>query len=161
MGTGSLLSFGFGVTFMPWNLLSTSDSYIYRWLTAYGIFLGPIAGIMVSDFYLFKKRKLDLKSLYHFESSQYYYRGGFNLTALFIFIISVVPAMFGFISYTFPNSFVVQTYPILFQSSIAKSCFSFSFILGFFIAFGLYSITNSIKYCFIKESETKQAFKKP
>ena len=49
----------------PWKLLATPDAYIFGWLVGYSGLLGPVAGIMVCDYFLIRKTELDVNSLYH------------------------------------------------------------------------------------------------
>ena len=49
----------------PWKLLASPDAYIFGWLVGYSGLLGPVAGIMVSDYFLIRKTELDVNSLYH------------------------------------------------------------------------------------------------
>jgi cytosine/uracil/thiamine/allantoin permease len=39
---------------MPWKLMSTFGSYIFGWLIGYSGLLGPVAGIMVADYFLIR-----------------------------------------------------------------------------------------------------------
>ena len=41
-----------GVVMMPWKLLSDYGSYIFGWLVGYSGLLGPIAGIMIADYFI-------------------------------------------------------------------------------------------------------------
>lgn len=48
---------------MPWKMMENSDS-IFAFLNIIGAVLGPVAGVMLADFYLIKKQKIDLNALY-------------------------------------------------------------------------------------------------
>ena len=41
-----------GILMMPWKLLHDFVSYIFGWLVGCSAFLGPIAGIMIFDYYV-------------------------------------------------------------------------------------------------------------
>ena len=49
----------------PWKLLATPDAYIFGWLVGYSGLLGPVAGIMVCDYFFIRGTELDVNSLYH------------------------------------------------------------------------------------------------
>ncbi len=48
----------------PWKLLADPTGYIFRWLVAYSALLGAIGGILITDYYLLRRTRLDLKALY-------------------------------------------------------------------------------------------------
>src|ERR1700761_4805215 len=47
-----------GVAIFPWRLLQSAGTYIYAWLVGYSALLGPIAGIMIADFFIVRKQTL-------------------------------------------------------------------------------------------------------
>jgi NCS1 family nucleobase:cation symporter-1 len=53
--TGGLITGIIGILIMPWKILSSADSYILNWLVGYSGLLGPIAGIMIVDYWILKK----------------------------------------------------------------------------------------------------------
>ena len=63
--TGGIITGFLGLAMCPWKLLATPDAYIFGWLVGYSGLLGPVAGIMVSDYFLIRKTELDVNSLYH------------------------------------------------------------------------------------------------
>ena len=48
----------------PWKLLSDFNAYIFGWLVGYSGLLGPIAGIMISDYFLVRRGELNVDDLY-------------------------------------------------------------------------------------------------
>jgi NCS1 family nucleobase:cation symporter-1 len=66
---------------MPWYMLSTFATYIFTWLGTYGVLLGPFDGIAIADYWLVRKRRLDLAQLYT-PDGVYAYARGFNLRAV-------------------------------------------------------------------------------
>jgi NCS1 family nucleobase:cation symporter-1 len=61
--------------------LATPDAYIFGWLVGYSGLLGPVAGIMIGDYFFIRKTVLDVNSLYHREGA-YHYTRGFNPRAI-------------------------------------------------------------------------------
>ena len=51
---GGLITGIIGILIMPWNLLESADIYIFEWLVGYSALLGPIAGIMIVDYWIIK-----------------------------------------------------------------------------------------------------------
>ena len=73
--TGGLITGFLGLAMCPWKLLATPDAYIFGWLVGYSGLLGPVAGIMVCDYFLIRKTELDVNSLYHSEGAYHYSKG--------------------------------------------------------------------------------------
>src|ERR1700733_15671137 len=59
--TGGLITGFLGLAMMPWKLMSTFNSYIFGWLVGYSGLLGPVAGIMVTDYFLLRRKQLRLE----------------------------------------------------------------------------------------------------
>ena len=62
--TGGLITGVVGILMMPWKLLSDFSAYIFGWLVGCSALLGPIAGIMICDYYLVRRRQLAVEDLY-------------------------------------------------------------------------------------------------
>ena len=93
---GGLITAVLGIAMMPWKLLADYSAYIFGWLIGYSSFLGPIAGILICDYFIIRKRKLNAKELYDPEGD-YTYQKGFNLKAVYALIAGVVVALIGLI----------------------------------------------------------------
>ncbi|KNG82032.1 NCS1 allantoate transporter [Aspergillus nomiae NRRL 13137] len=83
---------------VPWKILASAGNFL-NFMSAYAIFLGPIAGIMLVDFWVVKRRKYDTLALYQREKSTYAYEGdwGVNWRAVLAFVVGVVPSLPGLI----------------------------------------------------------------
>jgi nucleobase:cation symporter-1, NCS1 family len=92
--TGGMITGFLGLAMQPWKLLATPDAYIFGWLEGYSGLLGPVAGIMVCDYFFIRKTKLSLHSLYHREGI-YHYTKGINPRAIAALVIGVVVALVG------------------------------------------------------------------
>ena len=68
----------------------------FGWLIGYSGLRGPIAGIMISDYFLVRKTRLDVASLYR-RNSAYEYRNGFNPRALIALGAGIAVALCGLI----------------------------------------------------------------
>jgi NCS1 family nucleobase:cation symporter-1 len=93
---GGLITAVMGIAMMPWKLLADYSAYIFGWLIGYSSFLGPIAGILICDYFLIRKRLLIAKDLYEADGV-YAYKNGFNLRAVYALIAGVVVALIGLI----------------------------------------------------------------
>jgi NCS1 family nucleobase:cation symporter-1 len=94
--TGGLITGFLGLAMMPWKLMSTFGSYIFGWLVGYSGLLGPVAGIMVTDYFLIRGTRLDIYSLYH-RNGPYEYKRGINPRALVALAAGVIIALIGLV----------------------------------------------------------------
>ena len=80
--TGGLIACVVGVAlFQPWKLLANSSNYISGWLVAYSGFLGPIAGVMICDYFIVRKKILLVEDLY-LRRGFYEFSSGINWRAM-------------------------------------------------------------------------------
>lgn len=79
--TGGYLVGFFGVVTQPWLLLSSPDSFIFDWLGTYGGGMGAIGGVMIADYWLVRRRKLNVEALFS-TTGPYRFMRGWNLVAL-------------------------------------------------------------------------------
>ncbi|MBC8108892.1 MAG: NCS1 family nucleobase:cation symporter-1, partial [Anaerolineae bacterium] len=94
---GGLITAFLGIFMMPWKILETSGNYIFIWLGGYSNLLGAIGGILICDYWLLRRRQLDLPALYD-PRGRYRYTGGFNLAAVIALVIAILPCIPGFIA---------------------------------------------------------------
>jgi NCS1 family nucleobase:cation symporter-1 len=62
--TGGLITGIVGILMQPWRLLADPKGYIFAWLVGYSGGLGSIAGVLVADYWILRRRNLDLADLY-------------------------------------------------------------------------------------------------
>jgi NCS1 family nucleobase:cation symporter-1 len=92
--TGGLITGFLGLAMMPWKLMATFGSYVFGWLVGYSGLLGPVAGIMVTDYFLVRGTRLDSYSLYR-RYGIYEYRNGLNPAAMVALVLGVFAALVG------------------------------------------------------------------
>jgi NCS1 family nucleobase:cation symporter-1 len=78
---GGVMTCFMGIALMPWKLLADYGTFIFGWLGGYAAFLGPVAGIMICDYFLIRRRVLFLEDLY-LRGGAYEYTRGFNWRAV-------------------------------------------------------------------------------
>ena len=93
---GGLITAVMGILMMPWKLLSDYSAYIFGWLVGYSSFLGPIAGILIADYFIFRKQELSVIDLYSTKGI-YTYKNGFNFKAIYALAAGVLVALIGLI----------------------------------------------------------------
>jgi NCS1 family nucleobase:cation symporter-1 len=58
--TGGLITAVIGILMMPWKLMSSMGAYIFTWLIGYSGLMGAIAGILICDYWVIRKQRLNL-----------------------------------------------------------------------------------------------------
>jgi NCS1 family nucleobase:cation symporter-1 len=80
--TGGLITGLLGIAIQPWKLLADPSGYIFTWLLGYSGGLGSIAGVLIADYWIVRRRELALADLYLTDGA-YRYTAGWNLPATF------------------------------------------------------------------------------
>jgi NCS1 family nucleobase:cation symporter-1 len=62
--TGGLITGILGILIQPWRLLADPSGYIFNWLLGYSGGLGSIAGVLIADYWIVRRRNLALEDLY-------------------------------------------------------------------------------------------------
>ena len=94
--TGGLITGVVGVLMMPWKLLTDFSSYIFGWLVGYSGLLGPIAGVMIADYFLVRRSRLNVDDLYR-RGGEYEYRDGINPRAVVALVTGIAVALLGLV----------------------------------------------------------------
>ena len=74
--TGGLITAAIGVLIMPWRLLAHADTYITL-LVGFSALLGPVAGILIADYFVVRRTRLDVAALYS-PVGEYRYTTGYS-----------------------------------------------------------------------------------
>jgi NCS1 family nucleobase:cation symporter-1 len=91
--TGGVITGLLGIVVMPWKLLASADTYIFEWLIGYSALLGPIAGIMIADYWIVRRQQLDVPDLYRVNGRY----AGTNWRAIAALIVGIAPNVPGFL----------------------------------------------------------------
>jgi nucleobase:cation symporter-1, NCS1 family len=118
--TGGMITCFMGIALMPWKLLSNYKTFILGWLGGYAAFLGPVAGIMISDYFLIRRRELVVDDLY-LRDGAYEYARGYNWRALIALALGAGTALAGLLS------------------DAVHALYDYSWFVGFAVSFAAYS----------------------
>ncbi len=127
--TGGIITACIGVLMFPWKLMADPSGYIFTWLIGYGALLGPIAGIMIADYFVVRKKHLDVAGLYD-PHGPYCFTRGFSLARLGALALAVLPNLPGFLA-------VVGVVPTASVPSFFHTLYHQAWFVGFALAFGL------------------------
>lgn len=92
--TGGLIAAVVGIAIQPWRLYADPTGYIFTWLLGYSALLGPIAGIMIADYFVFRRRKLNVAALYDARGEY----GRVNAVGFLALALAVAPNVPGFLA---------------------------------------------------------------
>jgi NCS1 family nucleobase:cation symporter-1 len=127
---GGLITGIVGVLIMPWKLIADPSGYIFTWLVGYSALLGPIGGIMIADYFVLRRRQLNVPALYQPEG-HFCYTNGFSIVALISLVMAILPNLPGFL----------VTVKLIDASSVPQffvTLYSYAWFVGFAIAFVAY-----------------------
>jgi len=127
---GGLITGIIGVIMMPWKLVADPSGYIFKWLVGYSALLGPIGGIMIADYYVWRRKHLHVSALYR-SDGEYRFSNGFSLIAIFSLIIAVLPNLPGFLV-------AVKIVAASAIPAFLVRLYDYAWFAGFLIAFVLY-----------------------
>ncbi|HVG60173.1 MAG TPA: NCS1 family nucleobase:cation symporter-1 [Hyalangium sp.] len=99
---GGIITAIIGAIIFPWKLIESSGGYIFTWLIGYSALLGPVAGIMVADYFLVRRRELAVDDLYK-RGGQYEFSSGVNWKAMLALAIGVAVNVPGFLAEAVPG----------------------------------------------------------
>jgi NCS1 family nucleobase:cation symporter-1 len=123
---GGLITAILGIVMMPLKLLSDYGTYIFGWLVGYSGFLGPIAGILIADYFVIRKQKLNVNDLY-IRNGEYEFTKGYNLNAIYSLIAGIFVALIG----------------LLIED--LRFLYDYAWFVGFGVAFAVYAVTMKKK----------------
>jgi NCS1 family nucleobase:cation symporter-1 len=127
---GGLITGIIGVLMMPWKLVADPSGYIFTWLVGYSALLGPIGGIMIADYFVIRRRRLNVNELYR-RDGEYSYTNGFSTVALVALLVAILPNLPGFLVTV--KFFEAGSVPAFFVT-----LYSYAWFVGFAIAFVVY-----------------------
>src|SRR5437660_4543989 len=117
--TGGVITCFMGIALMPWKLLADYKTFILGWLGGYAAFLGPVAGIMICDYFVVRKRVLQVDDLY-LRGGMYEYSNGFNWRALIALALGSGTALVGL------------------AVPVVRVLYDYSWFVGFAVSFAVY-----------------------
>jgi len=145
--TGGMITALIGVLMMPWYLYNNLGNYIFTWLIGYGALLGPIAGIMLCDYYILRRTRLNVRALYDPNGP---FRG-VNWRAVLTLILAVLPNLPGFINAATNRTHAAATaaelankptiHPIF--PEVFDSIYGYAWFIGLGLAIVIYAVLMS------------------
>jgi nucleobase:cation symporter-1, NCS1 family len=139
--TGGVITALIGIAMFPWKIYEDAGSYIFTWLVGYGSLLGAFGGVMIADYWLFRRERLDLVDLYSDDPGrQYWYSAGFNWRAILAVVVAVAPVVPGFIEAATTKNFAGFADPNILQRFYEQG-FAFTFVVAGVLYYALMTLT--------------------
>ncbi|KAH7304519.1 putative uracil permease [Stachybotrys elegans] len=117
---------------VPWKILASASSLL-AFMGSLGIFLAPMMGIQIADFYVVKRGGLDLPALYH-PHGRYRYKYGVNWRAALALACAIGPTLPG-LAYNVNQKLYIGG---------AMYVSNFSWYYDIIVAFAVYSVASLI-----------------
>lgn len=140
---GGLITALIGMVIMPWKLIADPTGYIFTWLVGYSALLGPVAGILLADYFLLRKCRVEVDDLYKLEG-KYTYKNGYNPAAIIALVVGVLPNVPGFLLQI--KAVPSETFPAFFTG-----IYDFAWFIGLAIAGVCYLLLMKTQQGSVKE----------
>ena len=137
--TGGIITAVIGIISFPWVLLETAGAYVFTWLVGYGSLLGAIGAVMIVDYWIVRRRQLDLADLYKHEG-RYAYSGGWNWRAIVAVLVGVVPVLPGFFKAATTPGFA----GVFENPTFIEGLYNYGLFFTFFVAGLAYLLLSTI-----------------
>lgn len=127
---GALIAGVLGLLIFPWKILENADRYIDGWMIGYSALLGPIGGIMIADYFILRRQRINVIELYK-PRGEYVHTHGFSLVAYGALALGILPNIPGFLVKI--NALGADSVPGFFMG-----IYNYAWFLGFTTSFGFY-----------------------
>jgi NCS1 family nucleobase:cation symporter-1 len=135
--TGGIITALIGIFSFPWVLFNNVGAYIFTWLVGYGSLLGAIGAVMIADYWILRRRQLDLVDLYKMDG-RYAYSNGWNWKAIAAVLIGVAPVLPGFIKAATTPGFA----GVFVDPTFIESLYNYGLFFTFFVSGAAYLILS-------------------
>lgn len=127
------------IVYRPWWMYGDAGAFMFTWLGTCGTILGPVAAILVADYFVVKKKRINVKALYDEHDDTYTYYKGWNWRAIVSWVLAFIVPLSG--------KFGIG-------GEVTRWMEANSYIIGFIIAFVLYTLLmRNHKEAYITEEE--------
>ncbi|KAF7289577.1 F-box domain-containing protein [Mycena chlorophos] len=116
----------------PWKILSSAPGFLTM-LSSYSIFMAPMSSIMVVDYFIVRKCKVDISSMYE-PDGRYKYWNGINWRAVVAFIVGFIPTIPGLVGRLDPSLSIGGTSHI----------FDFGWLYAYIVAAVAYCLLSAV-----------------
>lgn len=134
------------IVYRPWWMYGDAGAFMFTWLGTCGTILGPVAAILVADYFVIKKKRINVRALYDEEDDTYNYNKGWNIRAIAAWILGFIVPLLG--KFGIGGAFTMWLD-------------ANSYIVGFLVAFVLYILfMKSEKQSYVSDENFKKITEK-
>ncbi|KAJ4188531.1 thiamine transporter thi7 [Fusarium falciforme] len=128
---GTLIAALLSWAVQPWEFYNTASVFVAV-AASFSVFLSPLTGIMMADYFIVRGQKIQISHLYTgSKEGSYWYTYGFNWRGIVAWVVCFVPAMPGMIANVNPSVI------------ISRGLFNYylgNYLFGFFESAVLYTV---------------------
>ncbi|KAH9064377.1 NCS1 nucleoside transporter family [Lactarius vividus] len=121
-----------GWVFCPWKILASAPGFL-SFLSGYTVFIGPITGIMMTDYWFVHRTRVDVPAMYR-PHGRYRYTYGVNWRAAAAMLVSVPPTLPGLIHRINPSVHI----------GMWTRLFDIAYLFGFALASTVYFVLSKM-----------------
>lgn len=122
-----------GWALCPWIIVASGRAFL-NFMSAYAIFMAPMAGILFTDYWLVKVKNYDVPALYDPKGIYSYGRYGTNWRAVIAVFGVIIPVLPGLAAKVSPTTVTID--------KGLQNLFSFNWLYGFFLSICVYYFSN-------------------
>ena len=130
---GGLITAAIGILMMPWKLYADAGAYIFTWLVGYSSLMGAVAGILIADYWILRRRQLSTRDLFELDG-EYTYSKGVNYKAIAVLVVAMLPVVPGFLRAAFTPGGQVAA------PNVLDTLYSYAWFVTFCLSFVLYLV---------------------
>ena len=130
---GAIITVAFAWVCQPWQLVNHAITFLSV-ITSFSVFLAPIMGVMVADFFFVRKMRLKLSELYK-SHGDFWYFGGVNWRAFAAWVVGWAPTVGGLALTNSPKLSGPEVLYQLYFVSFFYGTLKFTFSLGILTRF--------------------------
>ncbi|EJT75911.1 hypothetical protein, variant [Gaeumannomyces tritici R3-111a-1] len=131
---GAIITFVAAWVLQPWQLINRAATFI-NVLSSFSVFLAPLLGVMICDYFFVRRQRVKLSHLYRPRGSDYWFTHGFNPRVIPCWVAGWIPTIGGLVATVGGYSNAPDA---LFQLYYA------AFFIGLSISFTLFLIVNML-----------------
>lgn len=131
---GALITFFAAWIIQPWQLINQAATFIAV-LNSFAVFLAPIMGVMVCDYFILRHQKVKLSHLFVPKGSDYWFWHGINFRVIPCWIAGWAPTIGGLI---------VSAQGKKDAPRAVYELYYMAFFIGFFLSFTLFYAVNRL-----------------
>lgn len=93
---GAIITFAATWIIQPWQLINRAATFVAV-LSSFSVFLAPLMGVMICDYFFLRRRRIKLNHLYRPAGSDYWFENGVNWRVVPCWIAGWAPTIGGLI----------------------------------------------------------------